>query len=99
MSDFKYLRSNIVVKSSLALINNWSLETKLDHTDMSFTAMGDYNNQQQLAGNFMFGGDQDNKMVVTLTGALVNLTLDGEYFDRDGGKTFRSVCYGQSAKS
>ena len=77
-----------MVKSSNAFINNWSLETKLDHTDMSFSAKGDYNNHQQLTGNFMFGG-ADNKMVVTLTGVLVNLTLNGEYFDRDSGKTFR----------
>ena len=55
---------------------------------MSFTARGDYNDQQKMSGNFLFGG-ADNKMVVTLTGALVNLTLNGEYFDRDSGKTFR----------
>ena len=87
LSQIKH-RSTLQVKSSNAFINNWSIETKLDHTDMSFTARGDYNDQQKMTGNFLFGG-ADNKMVVTLTGALVNLTLNGEYFDRDSGKTFR----------
>ena len=80
-------RSILLAKSSHALINNWSLETSLDHTDMTFHATGHFNRDQQLTGDFRFG--DEGKLVLNFAGNLVNLTLNGVYGNKDGGKTFR----------
>ena len=61
---------------------------------MTFSATGDFNQEQQLVADFKFGTDKS--MIITFTGSLINLTLNGVYDSlKEGGKTFRYMLIGR----